>query len=58
MIVPRLCGYCGRAVCSVILVFSQLHRSSFNLGLGLGRGLIREGGLKEKGLSRAFTVFV
>ena len=26
-----LCGYCGAAVDSVILVFTQLHRLSFNL---------------------------
>ena len=30
-IVPRLCGFCGGAVDSIISVFTQLHRSSFNL---------------------------
>ena len=30
-IVPRLCGYCGRALNSVFSVFTQLYRSSFNL---------------------------
>ena len=29
-IVPRLYGYCGGAVNSIILVFTQVHRSSFN----------------------------
>ena len=29
--VPRLCGYCGGALDSVISVFVQLHGSSFNL---------------------------
>ena len=28
---PRLCGYCGGAVDSIISVFTQLHRSSSNL---------------------------
>ena len=28
---PRLCGCCGGAVDSIISVFTQLHRSSFNL---------------------------
>ena len=31
IIVPCLCGYCGRVVDSSISVFTQLHRSSFNL---------------------------
>ena len=31
MIVPRLCSYCGGAVDSIISVFTQLHRSGFNL---------------------------
>ena len=30
-IVPRLCGYCGGGVDSVIAIFTQLHWSSFNL---------------------------
>ena len=30
-IVPHLCGYCGEAVDSIILIFTQLHRSGFNL---------------------------
>ena len=28
---PRLCGYCGGAVGSIISNFTQLHRSSFNV---------------------------
>ena len=28
---PCLCGYCGGAVDSIIPVFTQLHRSGFNL---------------------------
>ena len=28
---PRLCGYCGAALDSIISVFAQLHRSGFNL---------------------------
>ena len=31
IIVPCLCGYCGGAVDSIISVFTQLHRSGFNL---------------------------
>ena len=27
---PRLCGYCGGAAYSIILFYSQLHRSGFN----------------------------
>ena len=27
----RLCGYCGAAIDSIISVFTQLHRSGFNL---------------------------
>ena len=30
-IVSRLCGYCGGAVDSIISLFTQLHRSGFNL---------------------------
>ena len=30
-IVPRLSGYCGRAVDSIISVFTKLDRSGFNL---------------------------
>ena len=32
-IVLRLCGYCGGAVDPIISVFSQSHKSSFNLEL-------------------------
>ena len=28
---PRLCGYCGEALISVMSTFTQLHRSGFNL---------------------------
>ena len=31
--VARLCGYCGGAVDLIIPVFTQLHRSGFNLEL-------------------------
>ena len=31
IIVPCLCGYRGGAVDSIISVFTQLHRSGFNL---------------------------
>ena len=30
-IVPRFCGYCGGAVHSITPIFTQLHRSGFNL---------------------------
>ena len=30
IIVPRLCGYCGGAVDSILSVFLQLYKSSFN----------------------------
>ena len=33
-IVPHLCGHCRGAVYSIISVFTQLHRSSFNLEFG------------------------
>ena len=32
-IMPNLCGYCEGAVDSIISVFMQMHRSSFNLEL-------------------------
>ena len=31
IIVPRLRGYCGGVVDSIISIFTQLHRSGFNL---------------------------
>ena len=31
IIVPRLCGYCGSTVDSIISIFTLLHRSGFNL---------------------------
>ena len=30
----RLCGYCGGAADSILSVYSQLHRSGFNLEFG------------------------
>ena len=32
-IVPRLCGCCGKAIDSIILVFTQSHISGFNSGM-------------------------
>ena len=31
LIAPRLCGYCGGAIDSIISVITQLDRSGFNL---------------------------
>ena len=33
IIAPRLCGYCGGVVDCIISIFTQFHRSDFNLEL-------------------------